>query len=397
MKKIIFLALGFPNVEKRTNLWSDLTSEFHKQGHEVLVIAPTFDNDVPGLKMEGGVKVLRVSTFKLFDVGPVKKVVANLMLPYQYKRALKKHDIKLDFDLIIMPTPPITLAKIAKWLKRKSKSKIYLILRDIFPQNAVDLKMIKPKGIIHWYFRRKEKGLYNLSDKIGCMSNANIAYIKKNNPHLDHSKLHLLPNWEYLPKNKSEENLDNIKLKYGIDNKFVAIFGGNIGKPQKLENIITLAQACSEVEDIIFLIIGKGSEYNKISKMVDSLSLSNVKMWPRILKKDYDELLKTADLGLISLDENFSIPNFPSKVLSYFAAKIPVLGSLDLQTDFGEMLIESNSGFWAEAGKTELLKEKLLTLYNSKDLREEMGRNGYNYMTDNLLPDHACKTILTHV
>src|SRR5690606_35174172 len=142
MKKIIFLALGFPNVENSTNIWTDLISEFKDQGHEVLVLAPAETDKEIGLRIEGGVKVLRISTLKLFNTGKIKKGIANVLLPYQYKNALRKYKIELDFDLILMPTPPITLTKVAKWLKKKSKAKMYLILRDIFPQNAVDLKMM---------------------------------------------------------------------------------------------------------------------------------------------------------------------------------------------------------------------------------------------------------------
>lgn len=394
MKKILFLALGFPNAEKNTVIWTDLTSEFHKQGHDVLVVAPVIKDGSSGLKKEAGVKVLRVPTFKLFNVGPIQKGLANLMLPYQYKKALKKHKIALDFDVIIMPTPPITLANIAKWLKRKSNAKVYLILRDIFPQNAVDLKMIKPNGLIHSYFRKKELELYSLSDKIGCMSKANVDYIKKHNPKIDHSKLHLLPNWENLPKSKDLVNIDSVKAKYGLTNKFVVIFGGNIGRPQKLENIVRLAQECSETKDIVFLILGQGTEFKKISNMVASLNLSNVIVRSSIPKKDYQELLRTADLGLISLSEAFTIPNFPSKVLSYFGTKRPILASLDLHTDFGQMLEETNSGYWAEAGNTPMLKEKLMLLYKDGDLRSKLGANGFKYMNENLLPIHAYKKIL---
>jgi aspartate 1-decarboxylase len=54
------------------------------------------------------------------------------------------------------------------------------MLKDIFPQNAVDLGMIKTTGIkslLYKYFRRKEKGLYFISDRIGCMSQANVDYV----------------------------------------------------------------------------------------------------------------------------------------------------------------------------------------------------------------------------
>ncbi len=394
MKKIIFLALGFPDASKSTNIYTDLISEFHKKGHNVLVLAPGVNKEDIGFRNEAGVKVLRVKTLPLFNVGAIKKGIANLLLAKQYKKALLTNNIKLDFDLILMPTPPITLTPVASWLKKKTGGKLYLILRDIFPQNAVDLNMMKEKGLFHTYFRKKEEALYAVSDTIGCMSPANINYVKNHNPNMDFSKLHLLPNWENLPVYKEEIQLDPLVNKYGLKDKFILIFGGNIGKPQKLENIINLAKNCLDFPDIVFFIIGTGTEKEKIFKMAKDLKLPNVILENKLPKADYNNLLRIADVGLISLSEDFTIPNFPSKVLSYYGNKIPVLASVDLQTDFGTILEEINSGFWAEAGKTDDLKDKLLLLYRNSDLRKEMGQNGYDYMKQNLLPDNAYKTII---
>lgn len=397
MKKIIFLALSFPNVEFSTNIWTDLISEFQKQGHDVLVVAPDSNKEAIGLQMEGGVKILRVATLKLLNVGLIQKGLANILLPYQYKKALRESGIPLDFDLILMPTPPITLTKVAKWLKKKSKAKMYLILRDIFPQNAVDLKMMKADGPIYSYFRKKEKELYRISDYIGCMSPANIAFVKKHNPEVESSKLHLLPNWENGNTPFQSENSAVVAAQYGIAHKFVLIFGGNIGRPQKLENIIELAKSCEDLQDIVFIIIGRGTEKAKISKLITHYGLQNVIIRDMIPRSEYNELLHLADVGLISLSEEFTIPNFPSKVLSYFNSKKPVLASLDLATDFGTMLEETRSGFWAEAGNTAALKEKLMLMYQNKELRQEMGHNGFEYKNKYLLPEHSYSTIMKHV
>jgi glycosyltransferase involved in cell wall biosynthesis len=394
MKKIIFLALGFPDVAKYTNLYTDLIHEFHQNGHDVLVLAPAENSKDTGLRLEGGVSVLRVATLPLFNVGTLKKGLANLLLSWQYKKALKKNKITLDFDLILMPTPPITLTPTAKWVKNKSGAKLYLILRDIFPQNAVDLKMMDGNGAIHTFFRKKEKELYNVADYMGCMSPANINYIKKHNTDVASSKLHLLPNWENLPNYKEGKSSEALLNKYKLKDKFIVIFGGNIGKPQKMENIILLAKECQDFSEIVFFIIGTGTEKQKLTNLVQEEKLANVILEDKIPKTDYNDLLRLSDVGLISLSEDFTIPNFPSKVLSYFGNKKPVLASVDLNTDFGTILEEVKAGYWAAAGDTEDLKKKLLLIYHNASLRAQMGENGYAYMKENLLPDKAYKTII---
>ena len=395
MKKVIFLALGFSS-SKDGGLYSDLIKEIHSQGNDIVVVAPS-NNGKPGLNVENGIKVIRVKAPEIMKVGMITKGISTLLMPYLFKLAIKRSKISLDFDAIILPTPPITLGILAKWLKKKTSAKVYLILRDIFPQNAVDLKMMNDDSLIYNYFRRKEIQLYSVSDAIGCMSNANINYILNHNSYLDKSKLHLLPNWQKLPKVKNTESSSLIRSQYGLENKFVIIFGGNIGRPQKLENIIALAKSLKDIKDIVFLIIGDGTEKSKLDDLIRLQKVDNVILKDYIPRADYNKLILLADIGLISLSEEFTIPNFPSKVLSYFASKRPVLASIDLNTDFGDMLEETNSGLWAEAGKTEELKEKLLYMYHNPDVRMAMGENGHNYMKEHLLPTHAYNTILKHI
>jgi len=394
MKRVLFLALGFPNVSKANNLYTDLMQEFVLRGHDVLVVAPQGNQANEGIVLEGTVKVLRVKTLPLFNVGTIKKGIANVLLPFQYKRAIKKHCQNMDFDLIVLPTPPITLLSVASWLKKKCSAKVYLILRDIFPQNAVDLGMMGKHGLLHKFFRKQEKELYRLSDTIGCMSQANVDYVKRHNPELDHAKLHMLPNWERLPKPISESDILAIRKKYNLQDKFVAVFGGNMGRPQKMENIVDLANACKDDEQIFFYLIGSGTEKQRVEEMIKELGLQNIRTIDQLPKKEYIQILAASDVGLISLSDEFTIPNFPSKVLTYFGLKKPVLASLDLSTDFGQMLEQTNSGLWSEAGKLEDFKKNLLWLMEHVEESRQMGQNGYDYMKKSLTPEIAHETII---
>jgi glycosyltransferase involved in cell wall biosynthesis len=283
------------------------------------------------------------------------------------------------------------------WLKNRSGATTYLILRDIFPQNAVDLGLMNKKGLIHYFFRKKEKKLYALSDFIGCMSQGNISYIKEHNPGLDLEKLHLLPNWSDLIPLYSDEEIYDLRKKENLLNKFVIIFGGNIGLPQKLDNIVRLAEACVDREEFIFLIFGKGSERTNLDKLVAEKSLKNLQVRDSLQQTKYMKWVQMADVGLISLSEKFTIPNIPSKALSYYNTRTPILASIDENTDFGEILESMKTGFWAPAGKTEELKNKLVELYENEALRKQMGENGFNYMKNNLSSNHAYKTVINQI
>src|SRR5699024_9539288 len=112
----------------------------------------------------------------------------------QLKKNISKYFKDIKFDLILYSTPPITFVSVIEYLKKRDAAKTYLLLKDIFPQNAIDLEMFGKNGIIYKYFRMLEKKLYKVSDKIGVMSKANLEYLIDKNEFLDESKIEICPN-----------------------------------------------------------------------------------------------------------------------------------------------------------------------------------------------------------
>lgn len=367
--------------------------EFRNQDHEVFVVAPAVNENETGLIIEEGIHVIRVKTLPLLNVNPIQKGIANLLLPYQYKKAIKKHFKSETLDLIIMPTPPISLVDVASWLKKKYHSKLYLILRDIFPQNAVDLSMMKKGGLLYNFFRKKEHLLYQVADKIGCMSQGNIDYVMEHNSEVNSSKLHLLPNWQKEIPQFSDDKLV-LRKKYGFYDKFVIIFGGNIGLPQKLENILAVAELYQPEDKVLFFIVGQGTEKSKIEKIIKDKNIQNVIIKNSLPREDYQNIISVANCGLISLHENFTIPNIPSKSLSYFNAKIPILAAIDTNTDYGTHIQdEIKAGVWAASNQPNQIKEKIDYLKANPEVCKEMGENGYHYFINNVLPTHSFEII----
>jgi len=389
--KVLFLMFAFPDMNKSFNMYTTLVEEFVKNGHEVTVLAP--GNEKTGIYIENNIPVLRVKTLPIKNVPNYLKGISNLLLPYQFEKALIKFYKAISFDLIISPTPPITLVDLAARLKKKYQSKFYLILRDIFPQNAVDLGFMKEGGLLYRYFKNREKKLYRESDYIGCMSQGNIDYVLMHNPEINPTKLHELKNFQK-PYTGFGFEKDKLKVKYGIANKFVIVFGGNMGKPQQLENVLALAEGVVNYSDILFLLLGEGVQMNKLEAEINQKGITNIKIQRTIPKQEYQDLLSVCDVGLISLHESFTIPNIPSKALDYFNVGIPVLASLDRATDFGEILDKEQCGLWSYAGDHSLLKSNLIKIYSNRGSNEVLGRNGKSYFLNNLLPANAYSTVI---
>jgi len=388
------LLLDLPKGKDKSNLYLDLAREFNNKGHEVFIIAPKLKNQEEGLFIENNINVLRVKTLKQTNVRNVfLKGIAQVLLPYQFKRGYKKYLKGIKFELILMPTPPITLVSLAKHIKKLNNCLYYLILRDIYPQGAADLGLVKFK-IMYDYLKILEKDTYNSADLIGCMSKGNIEYIKRHN-NVDQSKLVLLPNWQ---SNKDiEEFQGNIRDRYNLRDKYIVLFGGTIGYAQKVENIIFLAKYYSYDNNIVFVIIGNGVKKDFLINGVQKESLTNVIFIDTLPREEYLSFTQSADIGLITIDERFTVPTIPSKFTSYLALKLPVLAIIDKHTDFGLIIDDSGAGLWSIGGDENNIIANFDRLYHNKKLRIQMGNKGYSYFISNLTSEIAYQNIINQI
>jgi glycosyltransferase involved in cell wall biosynthesis len=394
--RVLFLMFAFPDMNVSFNMYTALVDQFVNNRHEVFVVAPGNQQRKTEISIEKGISILRVRTLPIKNVGNIRKGIANLLLPYQYDRAINKHFRNKKFDLVVMPTPPLTLVDIATKIKKRDNAFFYCILRDIFPQNAVDLGFIRKGGLIHRYFRQKEHKLYTEADAIGCMSDGNIRYVLDHNKSIPESKPEILHNFQIKYENiQNRKPID--KDSYGLKGKFVVVFGGNMGKPQQLENVIELAKRCLIYPDVLFLLLGEGLVMQRLEKTISERKISNIRILGTIPKHEYQDLVHVCDIGLISLHQNFTIPNIPSKTLDYFNVGLPVLASIDKATDYRNVLDNAKAGLWSYSGDIEAFKNNFDTLYLNPEIRKEMGKAGHKYFEQYLTPDIAYQKIVKHL
>lgn len=388
--KILFVIFHLPNMDESSSLYGDLIQKYSEKGHEVTVLAPLFKGS-NSVSKEKGVNVIRVRTMQLYGVGNIKKGIAYQATIITYLFSVVKYLKKSKFDLIISHTPPPEMSIIIDIIKRKFKAPFYLLLRDYTWQDAVGLKMFTEKNPICYYYKYLEKKAYNLADWIGCLSKGNIEFILKYYPELDRKKIHVVPNFQTPIKTIDIDY--SVKEKYGLEGKFVAVHGGNFGIAQKVENIVALAEKCQKYDDVIFLFIGKGTEFGKIKQLVEKNNIKNIVFYDFIPRDEYMKLIQLCDIGIISLNEKTTIPNFPSKTLSYLNLSIPILASIDYVTDYGDFLDNVKCGLWSYGGEIDALMDNFEKLYNSKSLRQNMGENGYNYFMKDMTTESVYNVI----
>ena len=400
---IIFVTVSNINSIDERGIYISLVRKFRDEGHQVYVVSPAERRMQKATHIieTGGVKILKVKTLNIQKTNVVEKGIGTLLIERQYQSAIKKHLKGIDFNLIYYSTPPITFTNVVRFLKKRNPHAVsYLLLKDIFPQNAVDIGMFGEKSVFNWYFRKKEIALYKNSDYIGCMSPANVEYLLKHNSFIDKNRVEVAPNAHELIERKMEDGQESveryyIRKKYDLPtDKPIFIYGGNLGKPQGISYLIKCLDANKKRQDCFFVVVGNGTEYGKLQAWCNANLNLNVKLMQRLPEEDYDMLVRSCDVGLIFLDHRFTIPNYPSRLLGYIENKMPVICATDVNTDIGKIAEENGYGYWCESVKPEdftALVDKML-----KSDRKAMGEKGYQFLKNNYLVEHTYNRIMSH-
>lgn len=396
--KILFLSLSrFGNINER-GIYSDLMREFIKRGTNVYIASPTerrYKKKTHLIKNEH-CQILKIETLNIQKTNFIEKGIGTLLLEYQFDRAIKKYWGNIGFDLVLYATPPITFNRVIGNIKKRCGAVSYLMLKDIFPQNAVDLGMISVGGLLHRMFRKKEKALYKISDKIGCMSPANCDYVITHNQEVPPEKIEVCPNAvepiEVSPLSDEERTGILNSLNIPAD-KTLFIYGGNLGKPQGLDFLLEVIKANEEDENNFIIIIGSGTEYSRISSWFKRYNPSNAILLSALPKDEYDKLVRACHVGLIFLDPRFTIPNFPSRLISYLENSMPVLVASDTTTDMGRIAEREGFGFWSKSGDLPSFMENMERVTNLLNTNK-MGLSGKRFLLNNYTVDKVVDIIL---
>ena len=393
---VLFVTLvGINSIEDR-GIYQDLLRQFRNKGHDVTIVTPVERRKgiAANYRQKDGVSILQVKTLNVTKTNLIEKGVGTVLLEYQFLSAIKKYMSTKKFDLVLYSTPPITFSRVIQFIKKRDNAKSYLLLKDIFPQNAVDLGMMKRDGILHRFFQRKEKQLYKVSDYIGCMSPANVNYVLKHNPEISPARVEVCPNSIEPVKEAAGKN-DTLRSQYNIPAEATLyIYGGNLGKPQGLDFLMEVLETNNNKPDRFFIVIGSGTEKQRLNDWFQSHPLSNAVMLDGLPKVAYDQLVRSCDVGLIFLDKRFTIPNYPSRLLSYLENKMPVLVASDTNTDAGPIAEENGYGLWAEHGDIEKFNKLLNVFCENPELRKQMGEKGYRYLMENYTVERAYEVIM---
>ena len=382
---ILFLTLvNISGFQEKQNIYADQCRELVRRGHRMHIVCPDeTGTETVFVPYENGSGVLKVNTGRVQKTNLIRKGIATLLVGTRFKDAIRRYLKGQRYDLVMYSTPPITLVNIVNYIKKRDGAQSYLLLKDIFPQNAVDLGMMSKRGLkapVYWYFRYMERKLYAVSDRIGCMSEANAAYIQAHEPQIPVYKIHISPN-SFEPETicVTPEQKRILRQRYGIPvDKKVFIYGGNIGRPQGVPFLIECMKAVAQEKNSYFVICGTGTELGLLQEYVRQSEQYNLKLIPGLPRQEYEDFVGCCDVGLIFLDYRFTIPNFPSRLLSYMQKSMPVIACTDLVSDVGQVVEAGRFGLWCPSNDSQKFVEAVRRLCDGDT--EILGQNAATWL-----------------
>jgi glycosyltransferase involved in cell wall biosynthesis len=370
----------------------ELALGFKELGHDVTVLTPEASGQVALLNKTDldEVAVWRFRSGPIKDISRPRRLINETLLSYRAWQAIKPELESLSIDGIIYYSPTIFFGSLVQRLKNHFSCPAYLVLRDLFPQWAIDEGMIGEKSLITRYLRFFESKNYQAADQIGLMSDKNIEVFQQLHP--NYSNTEVLRNWVRVSENISDEIYWREQL--GLEDKVILLYGGNIGKAQDMPNLMRLAKALQTESDAYFIFVGQGESYQNVADFIAENHLQNVTLMPSISQQEFRTLLAEVDIGLFSLAANHTAHNFPGKILGYIANQLPVLGSVNAGNDLMPTINQHQAGFVFENGDDLALVEAAKRLVQSKELRDGCGKNARQLLDSHFSVNSAVATIL---
>lgn len=388
MKVLLITDSYPPEIRSASHLMKELAEGLKNRGFDVAV-ATTYPEynlaeeqmniKYPEFAEENEIKVIRVKTLPHHKINFIVRGISQVSMPYIFENKIKKYLNKAD--IIIVYSPPLPLAIVGAKLKKFFNAKFLLNVQDIFPQNAIDLGVLKNPLLIK-FFKKMEWKAYINADLIFVHSEGNLNFLKKKYPDIA-GKFMVLHNWIDTKQFNGILRTNKYRKIYNLENKFIILFAGVIGPSQGLDFVIELANRVRDLEDVIFLFVGDGMEKTKLENLAKTKNLKNVIFKPFVSKEYYPYLVKDCDVGLVSLSSKNRTPVVPGKILGYMAAKLPVLAFLNQESDGHNIIKNANCGFSCIHGDIQEAEKLVREIYKNKNGLIRYGENGYNYVINN--------------
>lgn len=346
----------------------DLAREFIRQGHELTVMLPSPDLDRPWrIEDFDGARILRLKAPRTKDIGLVRRTLAEFAMPFAMSRNLRRSPLAHEtWDGVAWYAPSIFHGPLASRLKRASGCRGYLIIRDIFPEWAVDMGLMG-RGLPYRFFDAVARYQYSVADVIGVQTPGNRRYFEtwEQKPG---RRLEVLQNWLDAP---ADAPCTIQVAETPLAGRKILVYAGNMGVAQGLDIILDLAERLATRRDVGFLLIGRGSDAERLKSTAAARQLDNVLFRHEIHPDEIPALYAQCSAGIVALDHRHRSHNIPGKFLTYMQSGLPVVANVNAGNDLAKIIRTEEVGVVCESNQIDELEA--LTLDLLKRLDQDQG------------------------
>jgi len=361
--RLLFIADSYPPLRNSAAVQvKDLTAEFISLNHKVTVLVPNPNLKQPlSVSRTEGLDVIFIRIFQTRDSNYFKRTVGEILMPFIMMFRLNRSKIfkDKDFDALIWYSPSIFFGPLIGYLKNIFKCKAYLIIRDIFPDWALDIGLMR-KNLPYYFFKLIAAYQYSLADVIGIQSEGNRKYFTQWESK-QYRSLEVLQNWySKKPFNTSGVSIDNSALA----GRKIFVYAGNMGVAQGMETLLYLAERMRANNKVGFVFVGRGAKVESLKNYANIKNLNNVLFFDEIDPSEISDLYSQCDVGLIALAPEHKSHNIPGKFLSYMNNGLPVLASVNAGNDLIELIRSSKVGAVISNNNVDSLENEAYLLLN---------------------------------
>jgi len=334
----------------------DLSREFTRQGHALTVLLPSPDQHKPwSLEEIDGVQVLRLKAPRTKDIGYVWRTFGEFAMPFAMLRQFRKSPFSNErWDGVVWYAPSIFHGPLASALKKRSNCKGYLIIRDIFPEWAVDMGLMG-RGLPYRFFYAIANYQYSVANVIGVQTPGNRKYFERWQQKPDRT-LEVLQNW----LDKPAQARCSIRVnETALVGRKVFVYAGNMGVAQGMDILLDLVERLQHRTNIGFLFVGRGSDAVRLKNSAKDRKLDNVLFYDEIHPDEIPDLYSQCSAGIVVLDPRHKSHNIPGKFLTYMQSGLPVLANVNRGNDLAQMIRIENVGQVCETNNVDNLYKKV--------------------------------------
>ena len=289
-----------------------------------------------------------------------------------------------DIDLIYLASTPPIQGALGCLLKKIKRVPFVYNLQDIFPDSLAGTGLVRKDGLIWRIGRVVENFTYKHADKIIVISEGFKRNIMAKG--VPEEKIVVVYNWVDqnavvdIPREKNK-----LFEMYGLDrSKFYVTYNGNIGLSQNMDMLLSVAEELkTSNSDIHFVLVGTGVYLDEVKRMVAERNIDNVHILPFQPYEDISHVFSLGDASLVISKPGTGSASVPSKTWSIMSASRPVLANFD-ENELKSILEDNSCGIFTKAGDKEEFKKSILTLYLNRELCKEYGKNGRQFVLNNL-------------